>query len=142
MDPFEFACRDAHSFEDYMRERFMDSRSEAAETIRQLAQDVSFMDAVALTIDALRWAQTKRLRRIVELYEPWCEWKNEWVRRGWRLEWCTNPNYFKLIAPEQKNFFERRDEAPSDDVAAAAAGFDRVKFEYLGDYSAMFIRTL
>jgi hypothetical protein len=141
MDPFEFACRDPRSFEDFMRERFMDSRSEAAETIRQLEKDVSFMDAVALTIDALRWPTTKRLRRIVELYEPWCEWQNEWRRRGWSLRWEINPNYFTLLAPKSGPIFERRDEAPSDDVAAAASGFDRVKFEYIGDYSAMFYRA-
>lgn len=126
-----------------MRLRFMDSRSEAAETIRQLEKDVSFMDAVVLTIESLGASHTRRLRRIVELYEPWCEWQNEWVRRGWTIERDINPNYFKLISPnKQGEYLQSREDAPDDDIAAAAAGFDRVRLEHIGDYDAMYIRKL
>lgn len=86
------ACRDALSFEEYVREWMYSTHTEASEEVYNLARDLereghpSLANAVALAIESLPARKTARFRRLVELFEPWCEWKEDWESKGWRLQ--------------------------------------------------------
>lgn len=63
------ACRDAPSFEEYVREWMYGTKTEAAQEIWDLARDgTSLSDAVALAIESLPARKSAQLRRLVELF--------------------------------------------------------------------------
>jgi hypothetical protein len=122
------ACREAPTFESFVQER-LSPRSEAAKMIADLSKDTSLSNAVALTIEALPAGKSRELRHIVDLFEPYCEWVEDWEAKGWQIE--SSGSWVTLVPPEGRDWNElcARKAHPSDEVVAAAAGVLSVKFE-------------
>jgi len=123
------ACREAPTFEEFVKKR-LGSRSEAAKMIATLSRDTSVSNAVAMTIEALPTRQSHELRHLVDLFDPYCEWVEDWEPAGWEIE--TSGSRVLLRPP--KNYEWGRASHPNNDVIAAAAGvlgvrFDEVEFE-------------
>lgn len=122
------ACREAPTFESFVRDR-LSPRSEAAKMIADLEKDTSLSNAVALTIEALPTSKSRELRHIVDLFEPYCEWVEDWETKGWQIE--SSGAWITLTPPEGREWSElcARGGRPSDEVIAAAAGVPSAKFE-------------
>lgn len=123
------ACREAPTFERFVSER-IGSRSEAGKMIATLAKDTSLSNAVSLAIESLSASKSRELRQIVDLFEPYCEWVEEWEPEGWEVK--VSQSHVLLHPPS--GYAWGRDEHPNNDVIAAAAGvlavrFDEVEFE-------------
>jgi len=136
------ACRDALSFEEYIREWMYSTHTEASEEIYKLARDLereghpSLANAVALAIESLPTRKTTRLRRLVELFEPWCEWKEDWEQKGWRLQkW--DESHVAVVVPDdiEEDWWlkveetkgdkaKERDLFPDEELIAAATSRD------------------
>lgn len=105
-------------------------RSEATHVLAQLAKDVPLSEAVLLAIESLGTRQSAHLRRAVELYEPWCEWRDDWASHGWRITRVRKNRAIRLVAPEDHPVVwgtMSQQDLPDDDVVAAGADLDRVK---------------
>jgi hypothetical protein len=118
------ACREAPTFERYVSER-IGTRSEAGKMIATLAKDTSLSNAISLTIEALPAGKSRDLRQIVDLFEPYCEWVEEWEPEGWEVEVSRS----HVILRPPKDYAWGRAEHPNNDVVAAAAGVLGVKFD-------------
>jgi hypothetical protein len=123
------ACREAPTFERYVSER-IGPRSEAGKMIATLAKDTSLSNAISLAIESLPTSKSRDLRQIVDLFEPYCEWVEEWEPEGWEVEASRS----RVVLRPPSGYAWGRDEHPNNDVVAAAAGviavrFDEVEFE-------------
>ncbi len=120
------ACRGAPSFEKYLRDRLLGSRSEVATVLAGLAKDVSLADAASLTLETLPRVKTKRLRQLVDSFESWCEWIEEWQPRGWSA--TMRGRRVSVLAPGKspKDYFPM----PRGEVVAAAVDVDAVRFDH------------
>lgn len=123
------ACREAPTFEDFIRRR-LGARSEAAKMIASLSKDTSLSNAVAMTIEALPTRQSHELRHLVDLFEPYCDWVENWEPRGWEI----TPSSSHVLLRPPKGYEWGQGPHPNNDVIAAAAGvlavrFDDVEFE-------------
>jgi hypothetical protein len=121
------ACRGAPSFEEFIKKR-LGPRSEASKMITSLSKDTSISNAVAMTIEALSASQSRDLRHLVDSFQRYCDWVEDWEPRGWEIEagdWIT------LLGPPGREWADlcARGAHPSDDVVAAAAGVSAVKFD-------------
>lgn len=134
------ACRDPASFDAYIRERLaggnatghppttrkrqrsLGPRSEAARVVFEFVEKdrVSMGEAVLLAIEALPASKTRELRRIVDLFEPWCEWIDEWFARGWTFK----IGYDGVIVVPPRTFDYHNKSYPRIDVISAAVGAD------------------
>ena len=141
------ACRDVLSFEEYIREWMYGTHTEAAEEVYNLARGLaeegkpSLANAVALAIESLPSRKTARLRRLVELFEPWCEWKEDWESKGWQLtkygdgrfvvtvpddieeDWWLKVEETKGDADKERALF------PDEELVAAATNRDSASYE-------------
>ena len=79
------ACREAPTFEEFVKKR-LGSRSEAAKMIATLSKETSVSNAVAMTIEALSTRQSHELRHLVDLFDSYCEWVEDWEPAGWEIE--------------------------------------------------------
>jgi hypothetical protein len=122
------ACREAPTFEEYIRKR-LGSRSEAGKMIADLSKDTSLSNAVAMTIEALPATKSRELRHLVDFFEPYCRWVEDWEPKGWRIE--RSGSWVTLQAPEGRHWDElsARRAHPSNDVVAAAVGVSSVEFD-------------
>ena len=127
------ACRDPKNFDAYIRERLAApsraARSEAARVVLDFADKdrVPMGEAVLLAIEALPASKTKQLRRIVDLFEPWCEWLDKWSEHGWSLDYPRAGFVDVEMPPKVSVSFRDRHTFPSDDVVAAAIGAEKVE---------------
>ncbi len=127
------ACREAPSFEHYIKKR-LSPRSEAGRTIAALSKDTSLSNAVSMAIESLPTGQSRELRHFVDLFEPYCEWVEDWEPKGWEMETLfsgSSVSTVTLLPPEGRDWRDltARGAHPSDDVVAAAAGVLSVKLE-------------
>lgn len=96
--------------------------------ITSLSKDTSLSNAVAMTIESLSASQSRELRHFVDLFEPYCEWVEDWEPRGWQIK--SSGSSVTLFAPPGDDWggLCRRGAHPSNDVVAAGAGVSSVKF--------------
>jgi hypothetical protein len=121
-------CRDAPSFEDFVRER-LSPRSEAGKMITSLSKDTSLSNAVAMTIESLSASKSRELRHIINSFELYCDWVEDWEPKGWEIG--TSGSWVILLAPEGRDWAElcARRAHPPDNVVAAGAGVSSVKYD-------------
>jgi hypothetical protein len=137
------SCRDAPSFEEYVRGWLYKTNTESADVIYDLVKSGdSLSNSVALTIESLPARKTARLRRLVELFEPYCEWVEDWKPKDWRIEDNYNATSGEVVAFLATGNWDKRNlphtrrgdviklgvEIPSEDVIAAFHGVDSAKF--------------
>jgi hypothetical protein len=118
------ACREPPTFESFVRER-LGPHSEAAKMIADLVQDRSLSDAIPIAIQSLPTSKSRELRQIVDLFEPYCEWVEDWEPQGWKVERSGSS---VLLYPPKK-YSWGHEEHPSSDVIAAASGVIAVRYE-------------
>jgi hypothetical protein len=123
------ACREAPSFEEYIRDR-LDWRSEAGRMLAALSKDTSLSNAVSMAIESLSTRQSREFRHLVDLFEPYCEWVEDWESKGWDVKF-SGSFMVTLSPPASRNWSDLtvRGGHPSDEVVAAAIGVSSVKFE-------------
>ena len=134
------ACREAPTFEHYVSER-ISPRSEAGRVIASLAKETSLSNAISLAIEALGTSKSRELRQVIDLFEPYCEWVEDWESKGWEIE-ATRSNV--LLRPPS-DYEWGHGKHPNNDVVAAAAGvlavrFDEVEFEPRTEVSFRVVR--
>lgn len=118
------ACREAPTFERFVSER-ISPRSEAGKVIASLAKETSLSNAVSLAIEALSTQKSRELRQVVDLFESYCEWVEEWEPEGWRIDASRS----QVLLHPPKSYEWGHGVHPDDDVIAAAAGVLAVRFE-------------
>jgi hypothetical protein len=118
------ACRQPPTFERYVLER-LSPRSEAARMLADLAKDSSVSDAVPLVIESLPVQKSRELRQIVDLFEPYCEWVEDWETSGWEVERSGS----KVTVRLPKGYEWGRGPHPRSEVIAAGAGVTAIRFE-------------
>ncbi len=132
-------CRDVPNFEQYIRDWVIRTDSEAADVIRGFTKGgESMAQAVALTIESLPSRKTTRLRRLVELFEPHCEWMEDWASKGYRMQAYAR-GAVAAVAPPELTFDVKGDEDstapgkdfPSEEIVAAAMGVESAKFSLI-----------
>lgn len=122
------ACREAPSFEDFISER-LSPRSEAGKMIISLSKDTSLSNAVAMTIESLPASKSRELRHLVDLFELYCDWVEDWESKGWEIG--VSGSWVMLLSPEGRDWSElcARRAHPPDKVVAAGAGVSSVKYD-------------
>jgi hypothetical protein len=97
--------------------------------ITSLSKDTSVSNAIAMTIEALPTGQSRALRQLVNSFERYCDWVEDWEPKGWTIE--ATGSQVALEAPPGSDWAELccyRRKHPSNEVVAAAAGVSSVKF--------------
>jgi hypothetical protein len=118
------ACREAPTFESFVKKR-LGPRSEAAKMIADLTKDTSLSDAIPIAIHSLPSGKSRELRQVVDLFEPYCEWVEDWEPKGWEIETSRS----QVILRPPKDFEWGHSVHPDSDVIAAAAGVLAVRYE-------------
>jgi hypothetical protein len=93
--------------------------------IATLAEDTSVSDAIAMTIEALPPGQSRELRQIVDLFEAYCEWVEDWEPEGWEIERSDS----QVLVQLPKGYEWGRGPHPRTEVIAAGAGVLAIRFE-------------
>jgi hypothetical protein len=118
------ACREAPTFESFVRKR-LGARSEAARMLALLTEDMSLSNAIPETIRSLSTQKSRELRQLVDLFDSYCEWIEEWEPQGWQVERSGS----NVLLHPPKNYEWGHAEHPSSDVIAAAAGVLAVSYK-------------
>ncbi len=115
------SCHDPRVFAAYMRERFLSGKkTTAVKVVEQLAKDQPLSEAVLNAIESLTTRESKDLRRVVDQFHAWCEWRDVWEPEGWTFEWPSqNPDVVLVVSPKLKDH-PADAPSPSNDVIAAA----------------------
>lgn len=118
------ACREPPTFESFVK-KHLGPRSEAARLIADLTRDTSLSDAVPIAIQSLSTGKSRELRQIVDLFEPYCEWVEDWEPKGWEIERSGS----QVLVRPPGDFAWGHSVHPDNDVIAAAAGVLAVRYE-------------
>ncbi len=115
------SCHDPRVFAAYMRERFLSGKkTTAVKVVEQLAKDQPLSEAVLNAIESLTTRESKDLRRVVDQFHAWCEWRDVWELDGWTIEHPPRTqNLILLVSPTFADYPENAP-SPSSDVVAAA----------------------
>lgn len=111
-------------FEDVMMKRLADCHAEACkEILTSVRAGRSLGDAVADAIEAFPPSKTRDLRRWLEDWEAWHEWKN-WEAAGWQI--VKKGSEIFVVAPHRYP-----NDGPSKEEIMAGAGVRMMR--YVGD---------
>ncbi len=121
------SCHDMKVFAEYMRTRFLNTgkKSAAVTAVSQFAKDAPLSEAVLLAIESLTTRESKELRRVVDQFHDYCEWRDIWASGGWtavrtkeHVVYITSPPIMRGRPPPGW---------PSPRIVAAAVGASAVE---------------
>lgn len=137
-------CRGAPNFEEYVRGWIYKTNTEVVDVIYDLVKGGdSLSNAVALAIESLPARKTSHLRRLVELFEPYCEWMEEWEPKGWQIDdygkgeaaaGIATKDWTDPLVERDSVVIELGVDIPGEDVVAAFNGVDSAKFSRILDH--------
>ncbi len=119
-------CWAPANWEEYVRRWLDKSDTEVAEFVLDEAKETWDGDIGKAVNDALEhyseW-DLEELRRVLDLFEPWCEWREKWEPKGWQID--VRGDVIMLTSPPR--YAWGNEDCPSRDAIAAAAGVTDVK---------------